>query len=99
MVSQAIGYADHIRNVIKKLPAITIGKFEETYPHLKKDPIKITFKIAGLNGSEIWDLLETQYKINVEKHTKKAVTLTVHPHIKQEDVDAFIHALLDIQNS
>lgn len=45
------------------------------------DPMKIVFQIEGLSGAEIWDTLEKKYKINIEKTTKKAATLTIHAHI------------------
>ena len=56
-------------------------------------------KITGLSVSQIWDLLETGYKINIEKITKKAALVTVHSHINDEDVTALINALTQINSS
>jgi hypothetical protein len=56
----------------------------------------VVINIAGMSGARIWDLLETRYKINIEKVTKRAATITVHAHISDEDVTALINALKDI---
>jgi hypothetical protein len=50
------------------------------------DPMKIVFAIDGMTGGEIWEKLETYYKINIEKTTNWAATLTVHAHINLADV-------------
>jgi hypothetical protein len=39
-----------------------------------------------MTGGQIWDILEKDYKINIEKTTKWAATLTVHAHITLKDV-------------
>ena len=54
------------------------------------------FRVRGFTGPELWDLLETKFKINIEKTTKRSATITVHAHITQEDVDALINAIRDI---
>lgn len=33
------------------------------------DPMKIVFSIDGMTGGQIWDILEKEYKINIEKTT------------------------------
>ena len=60
------------------------------------DPMKVVFAIDGMSGGEIWDRLEKDYKINIEKTTKWAATLTVHAHINQDDVEALVAALKDL---
>jgi hypothetical protein len=60
------------------------------------DPMKVVFAIDGMTGGEIWEKLERDYKINIEKTTKWAATLTVHAHINLADVEALISALKDI---
>ena len=50
------------------------------------DPMKVVFAIDGMTGGEIWEKLERDYKINIEKTTKWAATLTVHAHINLADV-------------
>ncbi len=54
------------------------------------------FTVQGLTGSQIWDVLETRYKINIEKTTKSTATITVHAHLNQDDIDALIFALRDL---
>lgn len=56
------------------------------------------FTVQGLTGSQIWDILETRYKINIEKTTKTTATITVHAHLNQVDIDALIFALKDIND-
>lgn len=56
------------------------------------------FTVQGLTGSQIWDILETRYKINIEKTTKTTATITVHAHLNQDDIDALIFALKDIND-
>ena len=62
------------------------------------DPLKVVIKIKGFSGADIWDYLETEYKINIEKITKKSATITIHPHINRDDIDALIFALKDIDS-
>jgi len=52
-----------------------------------------------MTGPQIWDLLETRYKINIEKTTARSATITVHAHLTQEDIDALINALRELNKS
>lgn len=55
--------------------------------------------MQGFTGPQIWDILETRYKINIEKTTKTTATITVHSHLNQDDVNALISALKDISSN
>jgi len=75
-----------------QMKGVKLAKLEGS----KMDPMKIVFSIEGMTGGQIWDLLEKEYKINIEKTTRWAATLTVHAHITLKDVEALILALSDL---
>jgi arginine/lysine/ornithine decarboxylase len=62
---------------------VVIGDFSEDF---KIDPLKTIFKVKGLTGHELSELLD-KMRINIEKSTEKAVVVTVHINITEEDVD------------
>jgi selenocysteine lyase/cysteine desulfurase len=56
------------------------------------DPTKTVFKIRGLTGHEVADILDVK-RINLEKDTQKCCVITCHINITDEDVDQLIHAI------
>ena len=51
-----------------------------------------------MSGPQIWDTLETRYKINIDKTTARSATITVHAHLIQDDIDALNHALRELND-
>ena len=45
-----------------------------------------------MKGIELYQILD-KHRINPEKHTKKAVLITIHINITDEDVDDLIEAV------
>jgi arginine/lysine/ornithine decarboxylase len=99
LVSQAITRANRIRDAVQVLKTVSAATWQDKYLMYNVDPLKVVIKISGLNGTEIRDLLETKYEINIEKVTKRAATITVHSHINDEDTAALIAALKDIDEN
>ena len=75
-----------LRSQMLQMKGVKLAKVEGAL----MDPMKIVFSIEGMTGGQIWDILEKDYKINIEKTTKWAATLTVHAHITLKDVEAFV---------
>ena len=75
-----------LRSQMIQMKGVKLAKVEGA----RMDPMKIVFSIEGMTGGQIWDLLEKDYKINIEKTSKWAATLTLHAHITLKDVEALI---------
>ena len=97
LISNALRNAQTIKHALGKLQKVKIADFAETYPDIKLiDPLKMTFKVEGYTGAQLWDVLESKFKINIEKTTKRAAMITIHAHINQGDVDALINAMEEL---
>ncbi len=59
------------------------------------DPTKTIFKIKGLTGYKVEQLLDG-LRINLEKATKQCCVITCHINIIEEDIDQLITALEQI---
>ena len=79
-------FVDILRSQMHQMKGVKLAKIKGVL----EDPMKIVFSIQGMTGGQIWDILEKEYKINIEKTTKWAATLTVHAHITLKDVEALI---------
>ena len=82
IIDRAIRLNNKLKDSIKNLPAVTIGKFE----NFKADPCKTIIKIRGLTGHQLSDILDLM-RINIEKSTQKCIVVTTHINISEEDVD------------
>ena len=97
LISNALRTAQTIKDALGKLQKVKIADFAETYPDIKLiDPLKMTFKVEGYTGAQLWDVLESKFKINIENTTKRAAMITIHAHINQGDVDALINAMEEL---
>lgn len=84
IIDRAINLNKKLRESISKLPSVIIGNFENS--EFKLDPTKLVFKIKGLTGHELSDILDTM-RINIEKSTQKCIVVTTHINITEEDID------------
>lgn len=60
---------------------------------MRQDPTKTVLMIEGLDGETLYNQLIDKYQIYIEKYTSKAIIVTVHSCIIQEDVDSLISAI------
>ena len=64
LISNALRNAQTIKDALGKLQKVKIADFAETYPDIKLiDPLKMTFKVEGYTGAQLWDVLESKFKI------------------------------------
>jgi len=71
IISNAIMLNKKLRDSISILPQVVIGEFKD----YQSDPLKTIFKIKGLTGHELYDILD-RMRINLEKATQKCVVVT-----------------------
>ena len=60
------------------------------------DPTKSLVRLHGLDGESFYNILQQKHHIYVEKFTSKAILVTVHACIIQEDIDALVAAIESI---
>jgi arginine/lysine/ornithine decarboxylase len=88
IIDRAIRLNNKLKDSVSKLPAVTVGEFE----NFKADPCKTIIKIRGLSGHELSDILDVM-RINIEKSTQKCIVITTHINISEDDVDQMISAI------
>lgn len=75
-----------LKAALSQLPQIILGSFDELY---ESDPTKTIFKMKGLSGHDVGDLLDAK-RINIEKTTNKCCVVTCHANITEQDIDELI---------
>ena len=89
MILKAIRLNKKLRKGIRKF------EFVHVYHDSSQDPTKSILRIDGISGSELYKYLD-KHRINPEKYTKKAIVVTIHTNIIEEDVDYLIEAIKKI---
>jgi selenocysteine lyase/cysteine desulfurase len=89
MLDHAISLNKKFRDSLTRLPQVILGNFKE---HFASDPTKTIFKIKGLTGNHVAELLDKE-RINIEKSTQKCCVVTCHINITEQDIDQLILAV------
>jgi arginine/lysine/ornithine decarboxylase len=79
LLDHSIALSKKLKTALSKLPQVVIGNFDEQY---ESDPTKTIFKIKGLSGDDVGELLD-HMRINLEKTTKKCCVVTCHVNITE----------------
>ena len=86
MILRVIRLNKRLRKAIQKF------EYVQVYQNSQQDPTKTIIRIEGVSGSELYKYLDN-HRINPEKYTKKAILVTIHINIKDEDVEDLIEAI------
>ena len=86
LLSQAVALNKRFREGIINLDYVYIANFQS------QDPTKTVFRVSGVKGPKLYELLDDA-RINVEKYTKRAVLVSIHINITDQDVDTLIEAV------
>lgn len=92
LLDHAINLNKKLKAALQQLPQIILGNFDELY---ESDPTKTIFKMKGLSGHQVGDLLDAQ-RINIEKTTNKCCVVTCHANITEQDIDELIKGITQI---
>ncbi|CDW73898.1 arginine decarboxylase [Stylonychia lemnae] len=86
LLEGAINLNKKFKAALQRMPQVIIGNFDDQY---ESDPTKTVFKIKGLSGHDVGDLLDLM-RINIEKTTQKCCVVTCHINITEQDIDELI---------
>ncbi|CDW72033.1 orn lys arg major domain containing protein [Stylonychia lemnae] len=86
MILRAVRLNKKFRRAIQKFQYVNVLEQQG------QDPTKTIFKIEGIKADDLYHLLD-KYRINPEKYTEKAVLITIHINISEQDVEDLIEAV------